>query len=284
MEEALNVVAQPQTKKNPGFWRAMLETLKSSLAPTAIMAALWLALGWLKTAGVQWALLQPLNFLTGALAGMEGSAVGGAIGKAILLICFNSLFRGLLMHRKWDGRRRDNLKKEFKGQAKAQLLARVPQYANLKLLVKDRTPRHLAAGLWGGAAALAAYPFLTGDGSAVNSMVCVALFLSIGGQVARQRGLLITLLNLLLSKKALRTVDRGFVDRLFAGFAVGSAAAVPVALTKNVSMAYLWPALAWGLPILLAAGGVFCFVRPWHKAAKAKKAAAAADGEEARGQ
>ena len=281
--EQNNGALQPAREK-AGFWKTTLHTLKTSLVPTALLAAFWLALGWLRAAGVQWALLQPLNFLTGALAGLEGSAVGGAIGKAILLVCFNSLFRGLLMHRKWDGRRRDNLKKEFKGQAKAQLLARVPQYANLKLLVKDRTPRHLAAGLWGGAAALAAYPFLTGDGSAVNSMVCVALFLSIGGQVARQRGLLITLLNLLLSKKALRTVDRGFVDRLFAGFAVGSAAAVPVALTKNVSMAYLWPALAWGLPILLAAGGAFCFVRPWHKAAKAKKAAAAADGEEARGQ
>lgn len=272
MEEALNVVAQPQTKKNPGFWRAMLETLKSSLAPTAIMAALWLALGWLKTAGVQWALLQPLNFLTGALAGMEGSAVGGAIGKAILLICFNSLFRGLLMHRKWDGRRRDNLKKELKGQTKAQLLARVPQYTNLKLLWKDRTPRRLAAGLLGGAAALAVYPFLTGDGSAENSMVCVALFLSIGGQVASQRGLLITLLNLLLAQKALRTVDRGFVDRFFAGFAVGSAAAVPLSLTKNLCGAFVWPALAWGLPILLAAGGVFCFVLSVAKA-KGKTAA-----------
>lgn len=82
----------------------MLETLKSSLAPTAVMAVLWLELSWLRAAGTQWAILWPLNFLTGALAGMEGSALGGAIGKAILLICFNSLFRGLLMRRKWDGR------------------------------------------------------------------------------------------------------------------------------------------------------------------------------------
>ena len=260
MEETLNAAALPQTEKKPGFWKTFVETLKSSLAPTAIMAVLWLLLSWLRAAGIQWAILWPLNFLTGALAGMEGSALGGAIGKAILLICFNSLFRGLLMRRKWDGRRRDNVKDELKAQTKAQLFGRIPQYSNLKLLWKDRSPRMLAAGLLGGAAALAAYPFLTGDGSAVNSMVCVALFLSIGGQIARQRGLLITLLNLLLAKKALRTVNRGFIDRIFAGFAVGMAAAVPVSCTKNLEATFVWPLLAWGLPILLAALGVFCLV------------------------
>lgn len=268
MEETLNAAALPQPKKKPGFWRTMLETLKSSLAPTAIMAVLWLLLSWLRAAGTQWAILWPLNFLTGALAGMEGSAVGGVIGKAVLLICFNSLFRGLLMRRKWDGRRRDNVKDELKAQTKAQLFGRIPQYSNLKLLWKDRSPRMLAAGFLGGAAALAVYPFLTGDGSAVNSMVCVALFLSIGGQIARQRGLLITLLNLLLAKKALRTVNRGFIDRIFAGFAVGMAAAVPVSCTKNLEATFVWPLLAWGLPILLAALGVFCLVLP---AVKTKK-------------
>ena len=154
MEETLNAAALPQPKKKPGFWRTMLETLKTSLAPTAILAVLWLVLSWVRSAGIQWAILWPLNFLTGALAGMEGSALGGAIGKAILLICFNSLFRGLLMRRKWDGRRRDNVKDELKAQTKAQLFGRIPQYSNLKLLWKDRSPRMLAAGLLGGAAAL----------------------------------------------------------------------------------------------------------------------------------
>lgn len=283
MEETMAAAPQQAQKKTPGFWKTMLETLRASIAPTAVMAAFWLVLSWVKAAGVQWAILWPLQFLTGALAGMEGSALGGTTGKAILLICFNSMFRGLLMHRKWDGRRRDNVKNELKAQTKAQLFARIPQYSNLKLLWKDRSPHMLAAGLWGGAAALAAYPFLTGDGSTVNSMVCVALFLTIGGQIARQRGLLITLLNILLAKKALRTVNRGVIDRVFAGFAVGMAAAVPVSLTKNLGMAFLWPLLAWGLPILLALLGVFCLVRPRLAAAKAKKAAAAANGGEAQG-
>ncbi|WP_418717958.1 hypothetical protein [Candidatus Allofournierella merdipullorum] len=282
MEETMAAAPQ-QVQKKTGFWKTMLETLKTSLAPTAIMAVFWLVLSWAKAAGIQWAILWPFQFLTGALAGMEGSALGGTIGKAILLVCFNSLFRGLLMHRKWDGRRRDNVKSELKAQTKAQLFARIPQYSNLKLLWKDRSPHMLAAGLWGSAAALAAYPFLTGDGSAVNSMVCVALFLTIGGQIARQRGLLITLLNILLAKKALRTVNRGVIDRVFAGFAVGMAAAVPLSLTKNLSVTFLWPLLARGLPILLALLGIFCLVRPRLAAAKAKKAAAAAGGGEAQG-
>lgn len=277
MEETMAAAPQ-QVQKKPGFWKTMMETLKTSLAPTAIMAVFWLVLSWAKAAGIQWAILWPFQFLTGALAGMEGSALGGTIGKAILLVCFNSLFRGLLMHRKWDGRRRDNVKSELKAQTKAQLFARIPQYSNLKLLWKDRSPHMLAAGLWGGAAALAAYPFLTGDGSAVNSMVCVALFLSIGGQIARQRGLLITLLNLLLAKKALHTVNRSLIDRIFAGFAVGMAVAVPVSVTKTMAPAFVWPLLAWGLPILLAAGGVLCLVMPWWR----KKKAGPAGGKEAR--
>lgn len=78
-------------------------------------------------------------------------------------------------------------------------------------------------------------------------------------------------------------MNRGVIDRVFAGFAVGMAAAVPVSLTKNLGMAFLWPLLAWGLPILLALLGVFCLVRPRLAAAKAKKAAAAANGGEAQG-
>ena len=68
-----------------------------------------------------------------------------------------------------------------------------------------------------------------------------------------------------------------------AWFAVGLAAAVPLSFTQNLKAAFLWPLLAWGLPILLAALGTFCFVRPWLAAAKAKKAADAAGGGEAQG-
>lgn len=46
--------------------------IKINLVPTAIITILWLILGWLRSAGIQWIILAPLNFLTGALAGVEG--------------------------------------------------------------------------------------------------------------------------------------------------------------------------------------------------------------------
>lgn len=245
----------------------MLETLKSSLAPTTVMAVLWLALSWLRAAGIQWAILWPLNFLTGALAGMEGSALGGAIGKAILLICFNSLFRGLLMRRKWDGRRRDNVKDELKAQTKAQLFGRIPQYSNLKLLWKDRSPACWRRGFGrrGGAGGLS-FPHRRRQRREQHGL---------RGAVFEHRrpdrppaGPAHHPAQPAAGQKALRTVNRGFIDRIFAGFAVGMAAAVPVSCTKNLEAAFVWPLLAWGLPILLAALGVFCLVLP---AVKTKK-------------
>ncbi len=91
-------------------------------------------------------------------------------------------------------------------------------------------------------------------------MVCVALFLSVGKQIANQRGLLITLLNLLLARKSMRTVNRGAVDRVFAGFAVGMAAAVPVAAVRAIPVVggALWLVLARVLPWALILAGAAC--------------------------
>ena len=73
-------------------------------------------------------------------------------------------------------------------------------------------------------------------------------------------GLLITLLNIVLARKALRTVHRSAVDRVFAGFAVGMAAAVPVAAVRAVPLVggALWMLLARVLPWALILAGVGC--------------------------
>lgn len=242
-------------------WGTYVWTLiRNSLAPTALMALFWLVLGWVRAAGVQWAILWPLNFLTGALSGLEGSAFGGTLGKAILLVVFNSFFRGIVVRRKGNERRRVHFWEELKKESVSTVLARIPQYGNLRLLTRDRTPLMLGCGVLGVGIALAAYPFLTGNGSLVNSMVCVALFLSVGKQIANQRGLLITLLNLLLARKSMHTVNRGAVDRVFAGFAVGMAAAVPVAAVRAIPVVggALWLALARVLPWALILAGAAC--------------------------
>ena len=162
------------------------------------------------------------------------------------------------------------MKDELKDQTKAQLFGRIPQYSNLKLLWKDRSPRMLAAGFLGGAAALAVYPFLTGDGSAVNSMVCVALFFEHRRPDRPPAGPAHHPAEPAAGQKGLaHGVNRGFIDRIFAGFAVGMAAAVPVSCTKKprgglcLAAAGLGPAHSAG-----GALGVFCLVLP---AVKTKK-------------
>lgn len=251
----------PSTDAQP-VWRRVLFSFKACLVPSAVMAGLWLVLGSLRAAGIQWAFLWPLNFLTGALSGTEGSALGGALGKAILLVFVNSLWRGVLLRRHWNERRRDALGRELKAQSLSKLLGSIPQYTNLRLLWSDRTPARAAAGLWGIAAALAVYPFLTGDGRFVNCMVCVVLFAGIGGQIARQRGLLITLLNLFLARHARRGIDRGTVERLFAGFALGMALSLPVAGLYGRTGGIPWLLAVRALPVLLAAVGLYCLLRP----------------------
>ena len=165
-----------------------------------------------------------------------------------------------MVRRKGSERRRTHFWEELKKESVSTALARIPQYSNLRLLSGDRTPMMLGCGFLGIGFALGVYPFLTGDGSLVNSMVCVALFLSIGKQISKQRGLLITLLNMVLARKALRTVNRGAIDRVFAGFAVGMAAAVPVAAVRAVPVVggALWLVLARVLPWAMILAGVVC--------------------------
>lgn len=269
MQENQNsAVSAPGTQARQHWLQQAVQMVRGSLAPTALMAVVWLVLGWVRSAGVQWAILWPLNFLTGALNGLEGSALGGTIGKAILLVLFNGFFRGIIVRRKNGGRWRTNFWEELKKEGFSAVQSRIPQYTNIRMLLEDRSPRMIGCGLLGGAAALLAYPFLTGNGAVGNSMVCVALFISIGGQIARQRGLLITLLNFVLARKSLHTVNRDAVNRVFAGFALGMAVAVPIAAMRNIPNAgtALWFCCARVLPWLMAAAAIACLIWPFVRA------------------
>lgn len=215
------------------MWELLL-LLRKYLGPTALMTVFWMVLGWLKMAGIQWALLWPLNFLTAAQAGLEGNILGGAIGKTLLLILFNSMFQGMVTQKGGWKIHISTFVAELRSQGVQEVLKKIPQYTNLKLLFGKRTPMLLGSGILGIGIALLVYPFLTGNGSLINSMVCVALFLSIGKQVVKQRGLLISFLNLFLEKKQMHTLNRDAVNRIAAGFALGMALAVPVAAVRQV--------------------------------------------------
>lgn len=255
---------KPKTPpKNPialFFW-SLWQAIKRNSIPTAIMALLWMILWWLKSSGIQWAILWPLHFLTGALNGYSGNILGGTIGKTILLILFNSMVNSIFVGFLANSGNRKKRTKAFKNQMKDDvksgikntILEKIPYYSKLKKALLTKSPQAFGWGALGTSSALFLYPFITGDGALVNSMVCLALSSSIGKQVLTQRGLFITLLNRALSKKHLKTINRGYVDRLIAGFTLGMALSVPIAALMYVPKAgtLLWVLCAKALPWIL---------------------------------
>lgn len=227
------------------FWG----NLKSSLPVTAVMTALWLVLGWLRSFGVHSALLFPLNFLTGALAGLDGgSLIGGTLGKAVLLIIVNSFVRSLLLHRGSLGAR---MKQGLKSLGSS-LVRKIPQYFNLRQLLTRDYWRLTLNGI-GFGSALIGYALLTGNGSLQNSFVCVLLFAEFGGALISQRGLIITACNRLLKYLGMPTVERDLVNRLVGGNALGYAAATAWAayFDKTGAAVYIGAVLLLGCSVLL---------------------------------
>ena len=253
----------PPTNRFLRFFWSLWQAIKRNSIPTAIMTVLWMVLWWLRSAGIQWAILWPLHFLTGALNGYTGNILGGTIGKTILLILFNSavnsIFVGFLANsgnrKKRTKAFKSQMKDDVKSGIKDTILEKIPYYSKLKKALGTKSPQALGWGLLGTASSLFLYPFITGDGALVNSMVCVALSSSIGKQLLTQRGLFITLLNRLLSKKHLKNINRSYVDRVIAGFTLGMALSVPIAALMYVPRfgRLLWIICAEILPWILFA-------------------------------
>lgn len=260
-----NISKIEENKKMGISKEAILRFLKANILPTCVLTAFWMFLGWVRAAGIQWAILWPLNFLTGALNGLRGSVVGGTLGKTILLILFNSVFRGMISKRGTLKKRISATMGEIKSEGTSAILAKIPQYSNLKTMLKGSTPKLLGYGGLGVGTALLLYPFITGDGSLVNSMVCVALFLNIGKQLVKQRGFLISLINILLEKSERKTIDKDLVNRVIAGFTVGMAAAVPIAAVKAIPTVgvQMWRILTKFLPILFVVAAIVAIF--WDK-------------------
>lgn len=201
--------------------RQFSANLKSSLPVTIMMTLFWLILGWLRSFGIHSALLFPLNFLTGALTGLDGgSFIGGTLGKAILLIIVNNFVRSLITSRG-----------NFMTRAKigiigvwSSLLRKIPQYFNVKQLFTKEYWRISINGM-GFGMALIGYSFLTGNGSLQNSFVCVLLFAEFGGALVKKRGIIVTLANRLLTLMGLKNVERDMINRLVGGNALGYFAA-----------------------------------------------------------
>lgn len=259
----MNQATQETTTTTITMWQA----IKRNSIPTAFMAVLWMILWWLRSSGIQWAFLWPLHFLTGALNGYSGNVLGGTIGKTILLILFNStvnsIFVGFLANsgnrKKRTKAFKEQMKDNVKSGAKDELLSKIPYYSKLKKALLTKSPQAFGWGALGTSAALFLYPFITGDGALVNSMVCVALSSVLAKQLLTQRGLFITLLNRVLTKKHLKNINRGHVDRVIAGFTLGMALSVPIAALVYVPNAghILWMICAEIVPWILFVCAIF---------------------------
>jgi len=204
--------------KNIKEWfNAFLKNLKLNLPVTAVMALLWLILGWIRSFGIHSALLFPLNFLAGALTGLDGgSFIGGAMGKAVLLIIVNNFVRSLIASKgSFLTRTKIGLISVWNS-----LLKRIPQYFNVKQLFTKEHWRLSLNGI-GFGMAIIGYAVLTGNGSLQNSFICVLLFAEFGGALIKKRGFIITAANRLLSVIGVKTVDRDMVNRLVGGNALG---------------------------------------------------------------
>lgn len=204
-------------KKIKDWLNAFSKSLKLNLPVTAVMALLWLVLGWMRSFGIHSVLLFPLNFLTGALAGLDGgSFIGGTMGKAVLLIIVNNFVRSLIANK-------GNLLTRAKIgliSVSNSLLRKIPQYFNIKQLFTKEFWRISLNGM-GFGMAMIGYAVLTGNGSLQNSFVCALLFSEFGGALIKKRGFIITVANRLLSALGIKTVDRDMVNRLVGGNALG---------------------------------------------------------------
>jgi hypothetical protein len=239
------------------FWKS----LKHSLPVTLVMGFLWLLLGWLRSYGIHSVFLSPLNYLTGALAGLDGgSFVGGTIGKAIILIVLNNFVRSLLTNR---GSLWERAKAGF-ASVRTSLLRKIPQYLNIKQLFTKEYWRITINGI-GFGLALIGYSLFTGNGSFENSFVCLLLFAQFGGALVKKRGLIITAANRLLSALGTATIDRDMVNRLVGGNALGYFAATLWAAHFNTV------GIAGFLGAAIAAAGLIGFVL--HNLRKGKEAA-----------
>lgn len=220
-----------------------LEGFKKNWQGTVIVTVIWLILGWLYSFGIRAAFLIPLNYLTGAVSGLEGNnLVGSIIGRTILIIFINGFITSFFINK---GTWKEKCKHSWM-HFKKSLLNAIPFFKNLKEFdLKDTGSRWL--NIAGAGLGLTVYAFITGNGSWINSFVCVAVFVKIMQEIAEKRGLLTAILNLILSKFGKKRISRAPVDAVVNGFGIGMLLSIIYAFAiGNALYAYI-------------AGGVICF-------------------------
>ncbi len=238
-----------------------LKGLKNNWQGTAVIAAIWLILGWLYSFGIRAVFLIPLNYLTGAIAGIDGgNIIGAGIGKVILMVFINGFITTLIVYK---GTFKEKVKEAGKHFGKA-LRDTVPYLANFARFDFKKTGSRWMniAGMGFG---LIVYSFITGNGEFVNSFVCLVLFFAIVEEVVEKRGLLTAVLNFLLSKMGKSKISREPAEYFINGYGIGMLLSIVFALVlSNCIVSYCCGAVLFLLGALMY----------WWKRVEIKKEAA----------
>ena len=197
---------------------------KKKLIPALIMAVLWILLTLLPALGVRIPSSRLLNFLTFARGGMSGGVagfVGGVIGKGIFAYFIMALIVPL-----FSGK---NPMTSLKG-GFTRLLG--------SFAIKDAGA--LVPLLGGAGAALIVYNFLNASTYIGNSMAAISVFFLTVRALSSKAGFLRGFLRSLLYKIGKNKLPSGaVVNRIMAGFAAGSALAIPLSLLPPAFIGYL---------------------------------------------
>ena len=210
-----------------------------------IVSLIWLLLGWALSFVKQAVFFIPISFLTGNLLGIdEGAIIGGVVGKTILMLTFSSFFTTLVVTK---GGFKVRLKAAVSGYVSA-ILDMIPYFKSFKdFPYKDKNARRL--GIAGIGFGLLSYAFVSGDGSAINSFVCIIIFLKIAQEVVNQRGIITAVLNLISSRFGKKPISRKPTDYFVSGSGIGMLIGVIYAFVfGNQMLAYIIGACVflWG--------------------------------------
>jgi hypothetical protein len=184
---------------------------------TAIVSGIWLILGWLYTFGIRAAFLIPINYLTGAVLGLEGhNVIGGVVGRTLLMAFVNGFITSIII---FKGSFKERLKEAGRHMKKS-ILNMIPYFENIADFdFKTTGSRWLNfAGIGLG---LATYAFITGNGEWINSVVCIAVFIHVVQEVADKRGVITAVLNWFLSRFGKRRISRKPVEAIVNGYGLG---------------------------------------------------------------
>ncbi len=243
---------KPKKEKEPSVAGTFLKNLPSAILSTGIVSLFWIVLNWLSYSGIRWAILAPLNYLTGATIGQyEGTIFGSAIARTILILFLNGFIVTFINHK---GSIKSKIKTALR-HYKNSLLNLIPFFNNItKFSFRDKVL--FPTNIMGIGIGFLIFGLLTGDASAQNSFVMLIVFVAVANEIANKRGIIIALLNLVFSFFGRKRISRKPADGVVNGIALGSLLSIIYSL---MTYTYVQEVYRIGFTILAVGTALYIF-------------------------